>query len=81
MNERELRDLIRAAVERHLGAPPAPATPQAASARPIAMTDVRRCLYLSLPSVGDAWLQLRVGVFPQLDERAVILRGLLGVPD
>jgi hypothetical protein len=56
MNERELRDLIRAAVERHLGAPPAPATPQAASARPIAMTHVSHGLYLTLPSGGDACL-------------------------
>jgi hypothetical protein len=55
MNERELRDLIRAAVERHLGVAPAPA-PVAPSARPIAMTHVSHGLYLTLPSGGDACL-------------------------
>ena len=54
MNERELRDLIRAAVERHLGA--APAAAPVASGRPIAMTHVSHGLYLTLPSGGDACL-------------------------
>ena len=59
MTERELRDLIRAAVERHLGAPasaPAPVAAPLASARPIAMTHVSHGLYLTLSSGGDACL-------------------------
>jgi hypothetical protein len=58
MNERELRDLIRAAVERHLGAAPAqaPVAAPATSARPVAMTHISHGLYLTLPSGGDACL-------------------------
>jgi hypothetical protein len=58
MNETELRALIRAAVERHLGvaSSSAPTAAQPASARPIAMTHVSHGLYLTLPSGGDACL-------------------------
>lgn len=58
MTETELRALIRAAVERHLGAAQAsaPAAPQAISARPVAMTHISHGLYLTLPSGGDACL-------------------------
>ena len=57
MNERELRDLIRAAVERHLGAAsPAPVAAQPGSSRPVAMTHISHGLYLTLPSGGDACL-------------------------
>jgi hypothetical protein len=57
VNERELRDLIRAAVERHLGAAPsAPIPSPPASARPIAMAHISHGLYLTLPNGGDACL-------------------------
>ena len=57
MNERELRELIRSAVERHLGAAsPAPVAAASGSSRPVAMTHISHGLYLTLPSGGDACL-------------------------
>ncbi len=58
MTETELRALIRAAVERHLGAAQGSASgaPQAVSGRPVAMTHISHGLYLTLPSGGDACL-------------------------
>jgi hypothetical protein len=58
VNESELRALIRAAVERHLGVAPSPAStaPQPASARPVAMAHISHGLYLTLPGGGDACL-------------------------
>jgi hypothetical protein len=56
MTEQELRALIRAAVERHLGVAPEPAAAQPLAARPLAMTHISHGLYLTLPSGGDACL-------------------------
>ena len=58
MTESELRALIRAAVERHLGASATPAQAAAPSsvARPVAMTHISHGLYLTLPTGGDACL-------------------------
>ncbi|HEX5217881.1 MAG TPA: hypothetical protein VFV98_20615 [Vicinamibacterales bacterium] len=53
MNDQELRALVRAAVERHLGgqAPPALYPPPAARS---AQTDASHYVYVSLTNVSDA---------------------------
>jgi hypothetical protein len=56
MTDQELRALIRAAVERHLGAAPAGAVQAGppVEARPVAMSHISHALYLTLASGGDA---------------------------
>jgi hypothetical protein len=63
MTDQELRALVRQAVTRHLGAPPAPdadaplgsggSRPVSAALRP---TDISHAMYLTLVNVGEACL-------------------------